>query len=79
MREDKLLEQIHDTIESLRIYINADGGDISFVSFENQVLTLKITGACVGCAGFSMTFDTGVKEVFLTEFNKKIKDVVFIT
>jgi Fe-S cluster biogenesis protein NfuA len=73
----ELLKQIHDTIESLRIFINNDGGDLSFISFKDGVLKLAISGACVGCASFSMTFDQGVKEVFLTEFHDYIKDVKF--
>ncbi|MDR3330508.1 MAG: NifU family protein [Mycoplasmataceae bacterium] len=72
-----LLEQIKDTIESLRTFINNDGGDLSFVSFKNGILTLNITGACVGCSAFSITFDQGVKEVFLTEFKGDIQDVKF--
>ncbi|MDR3257170.1 MAG: NifU family protein [Mycoplasmataceae bacterium] len=74
-----LLDQIKDTIESLRTFINNDGGDLSFVSFIDGVLTLNITGACVGCSAFSITFDQGVKEVFLTEFKGDVKDVVFTT
>jgi Fe-S cluster biogenesis protein NfuA len=73
----ELLKQIHDTIESLRVFINNDGGDLSFVSFKNGILKLAISGACVGCASFNVTFDQGVKEVFLTEFQGDIKDVQF--
>jgi Fe-S cluster biogenesis protein NfuA len=74
-----LLEQIKDTIESLRTFINNDGGDLSFVSFIDGILTLNITGACVGCSAFSITFDQGVKEVFLTEFKGDVKNVIFTT
>jgi Fe-S cluster biogenesis protein NfuA len=79
MSEVSLLTRINDTIESLRVFINNDGGDLSFVSFENKILTLRISGACVGCAFINNTFDLGVKEVLLTEFKDEIKDVKFIT
>ncbi|MDR0675185.1 MAG: NifU family protein [Mycoplasmataceae bacterium] len=78
LSQSELLKQIHDTIESLRVFINNDGGDLSFISFKNKILKLAISGACVGCASFNMTFDQGVKEVFLTEFHGQIKDVQFI-
>lgn len=74
-----LLTRIHDTIESLRVFINNDGGDLSFVNFKDKILTLRISGACVGCAFINDTFDLGVKEVILTEFKDEIKDVKFIT
>jgi Fe-S cluster biogenesis protein NfuA len=79
MDENKLLAEIKETVESLRVFINNDGGDLAFVSFIDQVLTLRISGACVGCQFINVTFDQGVKEVFLTEFNGKIKDVKFVT
>ncbi|MDR2823407.1 MAG: NifU family protein [Mycoplasmataceae bacterium] len=79
MSENKLLKDINETIESLRVFINNDGGDLTFVSFVDQVLTLRISGACVGCQFIGVTFDQGVKEVFLTEFPGEIKEVKFVT
>jgi Fe-S cluster biogenesis protein NfuA len=79
MAKIPLLTRINDTIESLRVFINNDGGDLSFVSFKDEILTLRISGACVGCAFINNTFDLGVKEVLLTEFKNEIKDVKFIT
>ena len=79
MSKIPLLTRINDTIESLRVFINNDGGDLTFVSFENKILTLRISGACVGCAFINNTFDLGVKEVILTEFKNEVSDVKFIT
>jgi Fe-S cluster biogenesis protein NfuA len=72
-----LLQNIKDTIESLRVYINSDGGDISLADFKDGIVTIKITGSCVGCSMFSMTFDQGVKETLMVE-HPEIKDVRFI-
>lgn len=76
--QSKIENKIKDLLETLRIYINADGGDIEFVSYTDKILTLKILGACVGCPFINTTFDDGVKRVFLNEFKKDIKDVKFI-
>ena len=65
LSHNELLKQIHDTIQSLRVFINNDGGDLHFISFKNGILKLAISGACVGCSSFSITFDQGVREVFL--------------
>jgi Fe-S cluster biogenesis protein NfuA len=78
MEDSKLLTQLKETIESLRVYINNDGGDLSFVSFEDGILTLQISGACVNCSLINVTFDEGVKEIILTEYQGKVKDVQFI-
>lgn len=76
--QTRVVERIKELVEALRVYINADGGDMEFVSYENKILTLRILGACKGCAFVSVTFDDGVKRVFLTEFKDDIKDVKFI-
>lgn len=76
--QSKIEKKIENMLEAVRIYINADGGDIEFVSFKDKVLTLKILGACVGCPFINATFDDGVKQIFLTEFKDEIKEVKFI-
>lgn len=77
VKTKSLLERIDDTLQSLRVFINNDGGDLTMISFKNKILTLQVTGACVGCSSFGITFDQNVKEVFLTEFHGEIKDVIF--
>ncbi len=78
-QSNDILSRVKDLLETVRVYINADGGDIEFVSLENKVLTLKILGACVGCPFIGATFDEGVKTLFLSEFKNELKDVIFIS
>ncbi|WEK83254.1 MAG: NifU family protein [Mycoplasma sp.] len=73
----KILQEIHDLLSTVRVYINYDGGDVEFVSYIDHVLTLKISGACSTCPFNSETFDTGVKQVFMAEI-PDIKDVKFV-
>jgi Fe-S cluster biogenesis protein NfuA len=41
---------IQDYIENnIRYKVQADGGEIRFVNFENDVLTLKLQGECSIC------------------------------
>ena len=70
-------QKINDLLETLKIYINADGGDVEFISFKDGVVTLKITGKCVGCPFVDNTFDEGVKFALMQEI-KEIKGVKFI-
>ena len=37
-----------------------DGGDISFCSFENGVVTLQMKGACAGCPSSTATLKMGI-------------------
>ena len=66
-----------DNYKTLKIYINADGGDVEFVEYKDDILTLKITGKCVRCPFVDNTFDDGVKFALMQEI-KEIKYVKFI-
>ena len=45
-----LEERIIESLDKIRPYIQRDGGDMEFVSVdENGVVTVKLLGACIGC------------------------------
>ncbi len=78
MQKNNTTQKIQDLLQTLKIYINADGGDVEFVKYKNNVLTLKITGKCATCPFQSHTFDEGLKYALMQEI-KEIKDVKFIS
>lgn len=71
-----LIQKIREELEQMKVYINADGGDVQFVSFNDGILTLEISGHCVGCMSFDATYTFGIKEAMKRE-HPEIKDVVF--
>ena len=78
MQKNNTMQKIQDLLQTLKIYINADGGDVEFVKYKNNVLTLKIIGKCAACPFQSHTFDEGLKYALMQEI-KEIKDVKFIS
>ncbi len=54
-------DQIKEAIEAIRPAIQNDGGDIEFVSVEDKQVTVRLTGACVGCPMSQMTLKGGVE------------------
>lgn len=75
--EEKALTKIHDLLQTLRVYINYDGGDVEFVSFTKGVLTLRMLGACAYCPSNCNVYDDGIKQAFISQI-KAVKDVKFI-
>lgn len=73
-----IINEIVDAVNSMKTFINNDGGDLEFIKYEEKIVTLKVSGACVDCGMFDITFDKGIKESLLLEFPKDIKDVIFI-
>jgi Fe-S cluster biogenesis protein NfuA len=61
----------------IRPVVKMDGGDISFVKLEGEVLYIKMKGACSGCPSSTATLKEGI-EVRMRELFKEIKEVVSI-
>ena len=55
-------EQVRAVIDELRPALQADGGDIEFVSLENKTVCVRLTGACRGCPHAQMTLTMGVED-----------------
>ena len=53
-------EQIIDTLEKIRPFIQRDGGDITFDSFIDGIVYVNMLGACDGCAMVNDTIEAGV-------------------
>ncbi|MBD3370742.1 NifU family protein [Candidatus Fermentibacteria bacterium] len=49
-------------IEKIRPYLQRDGGDIEFVSIDDDVVRVRLTGACAGCAFAQLTLQQGVEQ-----------------
>jgi Fe-S cluster biogenesis protein NfuA len=69
MDRDEMLSKVKETIEGLREYLQMDGGDMEFVELtDDNVVKVKLRGACAGCPGAMYTLKLGVE--------RKIKEVV---
>lgn len=55
-------EQVKAAIEEIRPFIQADGGDIEYVSMEGNTVNVRLMGACAGCPGAQMTLKMGVEQ-----------------
>ena len=60
-------EAVSEAIEALRPVIQMDGGDIHLVNLDEEsgVVTVELSGACVGCAASSMTLKAGVERILM--------------
>lgn len=61
----------------IRPVVALDGGDISFVKLENDILYLRMKGSCSGCPSSQATLKDGI-EVRIRETFPQIKEVVAI-
>jgi Fe-S cluster biogenesis protein NfuA len=56
-------QKIKDSLDKLRPTVQADGGDMEFISFDEAtgVVTLRLIGMCNGCAMAMMSIKEGVE------------------
>ena len=62
--DTEVVRQIKELIDQrVRPAVAMDGGDISFCSFENGVVTLQMKGACAGCPSSTATLKMGIENM----------------
>jgi Fe-S cluster biogenesis protein NfuA len=54
-------DKIKAILEEIRPYLQRDGGDCEFVSYERKVVRLKLHGACGTCPSSLMTLRMGIE------------------
>jgi Fe-S cluster biogenesis protein NfuA len=53
--------KVRSTIEKVRPFLQADGGDIEIVAIEGRDVKVRLQGACKGCPGATYTLKLGVE------------------
>lgn len=72
---NEIEERIIKVLERLRPYLNNDGGDVTFVKYENGVVYVKLVGACSNCPYATMTLKEGIESALINEVPEVIKVV----
>lgn len=67
-------EAVKNCIEKIRPYLQHDGGDVEYVSLEDDIVYVRVHGACVGCMSLNITLKDGVEKLILDEV-PEIKEV----
>jgi Fe-S cluster biogenesis protein NfuA len=63
-----LEDQIKTALNDVRPSLQADGGDVEFVSVgDDGTVSLKLTGACGGCPMAQMTLKMGIESYLKKE------------
>lgn len=55
-------EEVEKVIQALRPMVQSDGGDLELVNVTDEgVVTLRLHGACSGCASSTTTLRNGIE------------------
>lgn len=73
-KEEKKIKEI---IDKLRPFLINDGGNIEFVKYENNIVYIKMMGACANCQMLDLTLRDGIAAAIMNEI-PEVKDVINI-
>jgi len=72
--ESEMRGKVEQVLDTIRPYIQGDGGDIELVDIVSGIVQIRLAGACVGCMHSMMTLQAGVERM-LKEAVPEIKGV----
>jgi Fe-S cluster biogenesis protein NfuA len=56
-------KKVQAALAEIRPQIQADGGDIDLIAVENNIVKVRLRGACAGCPMSALTLKQGVERL----------------
>lgn len=67
MESEETIKLIKKTLDKVRPFLQRDGGDVTFDSYENGIVYVNIHGACEGCALINNDIEEGIEVILMEE------------
>ena len=74
MEEKDIILKIISIIDRIKPFIISDGGNIEFVKYVDNIVYVKLDGACKDCMFIDTTLKDGIEEIMISEI-PEIKEV----
>ena len=75
VQSNEIINKINEVLDSkIRPAVAKDGGDITFKSFKDGIVTVELKGSCSGCPSSIMTLKQGVQNL-LCHYIPEVKEV----
>ena len=74
MQKDGIELKIISILDRIRPFLINDGGNIEFIKYEDNIVYVKMTGACADCSMIDVTLKDGIEEIIINEI-PEVKEV----
>ena len=77
IKHEETVTKVLEALESIRPFLNKDGGDIELIDVKDNIVFVKLLGNCSGCSLNVSTLKLGV-ETTIKQYAPQIEKVVNI-
>ena len=77
MNNESIETKIVSIIDRIRPFLISDGGNIEYIKYENNIVYVKLTGACANCNMMDITLKNGIEQLIINDI-PEIKEVINI-
>ncbi|WP_313383493.1 NifU family protein [Chishuiella sp.] len=78
MTPEEKYSEVEKALTEIRPFLNSDGGDIELISVEDDIVKVRLTGACIACSVNQMTLKSGV-EMTIKKYVPEITSVINVS
>lgn len=75
MKKNDVELQIIALIDKIRPFLISDGGNLEFIKYEDNIVYVRLSGACKDCAMIDITLKDGIEEMIVSEI-PEVKEVI---
>ena len=68
-------KQIKNIIDKLKPFLISEGGNIEFIRYQDNVVYIRMMGACANCEMLDLTLKEGIEASIISEI-PEVKEVV---
>ena len=72
---DNIELKIIALIDRIRPFLVSDGGNIEYVKYEDNIVYVRLLGACKDCSIIDVTLKDGIEEMIVNEI-PEVKEVI---
>ena len=76
-KNNEITNKIIEKKKKIKPFLESDGGDLEFIKYENNIVYVKLLGACKECSMIDYTLKEGIEEMIINEI-PEVKEVINI-
>ncbi|MBQ9318068.1 MAG: NifU family protein [Bacilli bacterium] len=72
---ENTIDKIKDIINKLKPFLISEGGNIEFIDYKDNIVYIKMMGACANCEMLDVTLKEGIEASIKSEI-PEVKEII---